>query len=169
MKKVGLMIDDGFHDLEFWIPYYRFLEEGVKFEILTWENREYKGQFNVDPVRPTRLLNQPIDDIDLITRGTRNDEANLMKNPRTVPLIYDFYNSECYLATICHSPLILGKAGLIAGRKITGHPSIAEELKECGATLSPDPYVIDERILSGKTHFQMNEFLPKLMEITKGN
>ena len=38
MKKVGIMIDDGFHDLELWLPYYRFKEEGVDFDILGWEN-----------------------------------------------------------------------------------------------------------------------------------
>ncbi|MEM3185193.1 MAG: hypothetical protein QXQ39_00745 [Conexivisphaerales archaeon] len=43
MKKVGIIIDEGYRDLEMWIPYYRFLEEGIDFENLTWENREYRG------------------------------------------------------------------------------------------------------------------------------
>jgi protease I len=126
MKKIGIMLDDGFHDLELWIPYYRFLEEGVKFEILAWEDREYNGEFKVDPVRPTRLLNQPINDIDLIYMPGAKSPTNLMKNSKTIPLIADYYNSGGYLATICHSPLILGKARLITGKRITGHPSIAQ-------------------------------------------
>ncbi|MGC9138819.1 MAG: hypothetical protein ACP5G5_07460 [Thermoplasmata archaeon] len=48
------MIDDGYHDLELWISYYRFLEEKIAFEILVWENREYNGVSKVDPVKTTR-------------------------------------------------------------------------------------------------------------------
>ena len=66
MKKVEIMIDDGYHDLELWIPYYRFLEEKIAFEILAWENREYNGAFKVDPIKPTRLLLQLVDGIDKI-------------------------------------------------------------------------------------------------------
>ncbi len=68
MKKVGIMIDYGYHDLELWIPYYRFLEKHIDFEVIAWENREYRGIFGVDPAKPTRVLSEsePLDDIELL-------------------------------------------------------------------------------------------------------
>ncbi|MGC8661648.1 MAG: DJ-1/PfpI family protein [Nitrososphaeria archaeon] len=165
MKKVGIMIDDGYHDLELWIPYYRFLEEKIAFEILAWENREYNGAFKVDPIKPTRLLSQPLDDIDVIYLPGAKSPINLMKNRDTIPLVADLYREGKVLATICHSPLILAEAGIIKDKRIAGHPSIANELAHYGIELLPDPFFIGKGIISGKTHYQMNEFLPQLLKI----
>jgi len=166
-RKVGIMIDDGYHDLELWIPYYRFLEEEINFEILAWENREYKGMFGVDPARPTRLLSESLEDIDLIYMPGAKSPTNLLKNKNTIPLVSELYKNGTEMATICHSPLILAEAGLITGEKIAGHPSIREELREHGVTLVSDPFFISGNVISGKTHYQMNEFLPELIKIIK--
>ncbi|MEM0158253.1 MAG: DJ-1/PfpI family protein [Thermoplasmataceae archaeon] len=167
MKKVGIMLDDGFHDLELWIPYYRFLEEHINFEILAWEQREYKGMFGVDPVKPTRLLSSNLDDIGVIYMPGAKSPANLMKNEKTIPLVRELYENGVEMATICHSPLVLAKSGLIKGRRITGHPSIAKEISEFGVKLAPDPFIFDGQVLSGKTHYQMDEFLPQLLNIIR--
>ncbi len=90
-----------------------------------------------------------------------------MKNSKTLPLIKDLYSNGIKIATICHSPLILAKAGLITGEKITGHPSIANELARYNVELAEDSFIVNKRIISGKTHYQMHEFLPQLLKIIK--
>ncbi|MDG6933059.1 MAG: DJ-1/PfpI family protein, partial [Nitrososphaerota archaeon] len=63
----------------------------------------------------------------------------------------------------CHSPLILAKAGLIDGEKITGHPSIAEELSKYNVELAKDPVINSKHVISGKNHYQMHIFLPHFL------
>ena len=104
MKKVGIMIDDGFHDLELWLPYYRFKEEGVDFDILGWENRDYKGVYGLDSIRPTQLLGDGKTDYDLIYIPGAKSPENLLKHPGTVDLIKTMSSGGTSFATICHSP-----------------------------------------------------------------
>jgi protease I len=164
MKKIGIMIDDGYHDLEFWIPYYRLKEEKIEFDILAWEDRAYKGQFSIDSVKPTKLLSLPLDKYDIIFSPGAKSPENLLKNPGTVPLVKEMYESGTKFATICHSPLLLAEAGLIDGMKIAGHPTIKPQIEKAGATYLDLPLVkSSEQLISARTHFDLNIFMPEFL------
>jgi protease I len=167
MKKVGIMIDDGFHDLEFWIPYYRFKEEHIDFDVLAYEDREYTGVYGLDRVRPARLISENMEHYDLIYMPGANSPSNLLKNSQTVRIIQDLSKNTKF-ATICHAPLILAEAGLLANKKIAGHPSIKGEIERKGAIYVDLPVIrTSDTILSAKTHFQMAQFLPELLRFIR--
>ncbi len=167
MKKVGIMIDDGYHDLEFWIPYYRFKEEQIDFDILAYEDREYSGVYGLDRVRPTNLITEDLYHYDLIYIPGANSPANLLKNPLMVKIIKKMDKSTKF-ATICHAPLILAEAGLLANKKVTGHPSIKDEIERKNAIYVDIPVIrTSDHILSAKTHFQMHLFMPQLLEFIR--
>ncbi|MEM3227318.1 MAG: DJ-1/PfpI family protein, partial [Thermoplasmata archaeon] len=132
MKRIGIMIDDGYHDLELWIPYYRFKEEHIDFDVLAYEDREYSGVYDLDRIRPTNLITENMDHYDLIYMPGANSPANLLKNPITIKIIKNMSNSTKF-ATICHAPLILAEAGLLSNKKVTGHPSIKDEIERKNA------------------------------------
>lgn len=160
MKKIGVMIDDGFHDLEFRIPYYRFKEEGINFDILAFENRDYKGVYGIDSVKPTQLLSHIETKYDLIYIPGAKSPNNLLKNPETVAIIKDMSAKGSSFATICHGPLLLAEAGLLYSKEITGHPSIKEEIELKGAKYVDLPYVRSSKnILSGKTHLHIDQMM----------
>ena len=52
------------------------------------------------------------------------------------------------IAAICASPRVFGSLGLLNGKKATCYPSIEPEL--LGATLLPDPVVVDQNIITGR-------------------
>ncbi|MHB1441047.1 MAG: DJ-1/PfpI family protein [Cuniculiplasma sp.] len=168
MKKVGIIIDDGFHDLELWLPYYRFKEEGVDFDILAWEDRDYKGVYGLDSIKPTQLLGDGNIDYDLIYIPGAKSPENLLKHPGTTDLIKSMSSGGMIFATICHGPLLLGEAGLLNGMEITGHPSIEKDLVKWHAKYVDSPVVRSSRnIISGKTHFQFAQFMPEILKIIK--
>ncbi len=168
MKKAGIMIDDRFHDLEMWLPYYRFLEEGIKFDILAWEDREYKGVYGLDSVRPTHVLGSSNVDYDFVYIPGADSPGNLLKHPGTVEFIRDMSSKGASFATICHGPLVLAEAGLLKGMEITGHPSIQTEIEKFGAKYVDKPYVrVSDNIISGKTHFQIDQFIPEVLKFIR--
>ncbi len=168
MKKVGILIDDGYHDLELWLPYYRFREEGIDFDVLAWEDREYKGVYGVDSVKPTHVLGSADIDYDLIYIPGANSPTNLLKHHGTVDLIRSMSSKGTTFATICHGPLVLAEADLVKDIEMTGHPSIQTELKKHGAKYVDMPYVrSSDNIITGKTHFQIDRFIPELLSVIK--
>ena len=167
-KKVGIMIDDGFHDLELWIPYYRFKEEKINFDVMAFEDREYKGVYGLDGVKPTQLLGSIDTKYDLVYIPGANSPGNLIKRPETAEIIKNMSSEGSTFATICHAPLLLAEAGLLDGKEITGHPSIKGEIESRGAKYVYLPYIRSSRnIMSGKTHFQIDHLIPEMLRFIR--
>ncbi|MCL4349978.1 MAG: DJ-1/PfpI family protein [Candidatus Thermoplasmatota archaeon] len=168
MKKVAIMLDEGYHDLELWVPYYRMKEEKIGFDILAWENRPYKGEFGVDLATPTKLLSDSIGRYDLVFFPGAKSPENLLKNPKTMDIIEKMAGEGTYFATMCHSPLLLAQAGLLKGREVTGHPSIKTEVEKAGATFVDTPVVhTSDTILTGRTHYDLASFMPELVKLLR--
>jgi 4-methyl-5(b-hydroxyethyl)-thiazole monophosphate biosynthesis len=54
--------------------------------------------------------------------------------------------SDAYIAAICAAPFILGKRGILKGKRATCYPGFESELT--GATLCADKVVVDGRIVT---------------------
>jgi protease I len=168
MKKVAIMLDEGYHDLELWVPYYRLREEKIDFDILAWENRPYKGQFGIDSILPTKLLSNSLDGYGLVFFPGAKSPENLLKHPKTVGIIEKMFKEGTYFATICHSPLLLAEAGLLSGKEVTGHSSIKSAVEKAGATYVDSPVIkASDRILTGRTHFDLDVFMPELVNLAR--
>jgi protease I len=170
MKKVAIMLDDGYHDLELWVPYYRLREEKIVFDILAWQNRPYKGEFGIDQIIPTRLLSETPLKYDFVFFPGAKSPENLLQNHKTVEIIKKMSDEGTFFATICHSPLLLAEAGLLKERKITGHPTIKSAVENAGAMFVDLPVVrSSETIITARTHFDLSEFMPEFINIIKSN
>lgn len=168
MKKIAIMLDDGYHDLELWVPYYRLKEEGVNFDILAWENRAYKGQFSIDSISPTRLLSDTLENYGLVFFPGAKSPENLLRNTESVKIVRKMHDQGTHLATICHSPLLLGEAGLLGGKNVTGHSSIKPAMERLGANYVDSPVVrSSDNILTGRTHFDLAIFMPEFMRVIR--
>lgn len=63
-------------------------------------------------------------------------------------LLKRFYKEKKYLAAICAAPSVLGKYGLLRGRKATSYPGFEEQLE--GAEYVTDEVVVDEFIITSR-------------------
>jgi protease I len=170
VKKAAIMLDDGYHDLELWVPYYRLREEKINFDILAWQNRLYKGEFGIDQITPTRLLSDTPLKYDFVFFPGAKSPGNLLRNPKTVDIVKKMSDEGTFFATICHSPLLLAEAGLLKGKRITGHPSIRSEVENAGAIFVDSPVIrSSETIITARTHFDLSEFMPEFINIIKSN
>lgn len=74
--------------------------------------------------------------------------------------------NDIYIAAICASPSIIGKRGLLSGKKYTCFPGF-EGLVE-GGIYSSDKVVLDGKFLTGKGAGAAGDFGFKIVEIFKG-
>ena len=54
--------------------------------------------------------------------------------------------NDAYIAAICAAPFILGKRGILNGKRATCYPGFEKELE--GAQIAPDKVVTDGRIVT---------------------
>lgn len=84
----------------------------------------------------------------LVIPGGANGVRRLCECNPFLEIVRSFAENNRWLAAICAGPLVLEAAGVLSGRQITSHPSVAEYLKS--ATVVRQPVVRDGRLLTSR-------------------
>lgn len=102
-------------------------------------------------------------DFDLIVLpGGQPGANNLRDDPRIITMIKQMNDKTGYIGAICAAPIVLGKAGVISGKKVTVFPGYENEID--GGEYTGDPVTVDRRIITGKGAGCAVEFSLKLVE-----
>ena len=81
------------------------------------------------------------------SRGTGVDL--LMKDQQVLDRLKESFQEGKRVWSVCTGALVLGKAGLLRGRRATTHHALMDEMKSAGATPIPERVVTDGRITTG--------------------
>lgn len=92
--------------------------------------------------------------------------AVLDADERVQALIDYAYEKDLYVSAICASPSILGKKGLLKGKKATCFPGFEKYLD--GAEVVEDKAVCDGKIITGKGAGAAGAFGLKIVEVLRG-
>ena len=171
-KNIGLLAADGIHEHEFWVPYYRFREEGANVIVCGREKgRVYRGEgrygTNGLDLAPTDVATDTVDadSIDaLIIPGGIYGPLELRVHEPTLALVRHLHERTRILGAICHGPWVLVSADVLRGRKATSPRDIAIDLKNAGAEWVDRHAVRDGHIVTAQYFGYLPEFLRLLIE-----
>ena len=93
--------------------------------------------------------------------------AALEKSPVVDAYIEHALKRELWIGAICAAPSILGGKGLLDGKKVTCHPTVADKLGE-GAICTGEPVEVDGKLVTSRGAGTALEFALKLVECLKG-
>ncbi len=166
MAKAILIVEDGVDDFELYYAKYRLLEEG--YEVLIASHEKYSNTLEYDPkTGSTRRAKRKIKskynleyeaditykealntsfDILVIPGGRSPERARLYAD--ALELVRKAEREGKTIIAICHGPLLLASAGIIRGRRVTGHPGIGDDLRAHGAEYTGSPAERDGNIIT---------------------
>lgn len=84
----------------------------------------------------------------IVLPGGMPGATNLYECEELRNIITAHYEAGKYVAAICASPLVLGRMGLLEGKKATAYPGFEKELR--GAKYLEMPAVVDGQIITGR-------------------
>jgi protease I len=139
-----ILTTDKVEDLEFFYPYYRFIEAGYRVDVATPEGGEVKGKqgLTLKTTKKLSAINAP--DYKLLYIPGGKAPAQLKDNKDVLALVKFFAKSGKLIAAVCHGPQLLAAADVIRGRRIAAWPEVENEVTEAGAT-----YVNEETVCDG--------------------
>lgn len=120
---------------------------------------EIKTDFTIDEIR--------VSTYDLIVLPGGPGFTNLEKCDIVMKYVKRFPGEGKYVAAICAAPSILGRAGLLDGKKATCFPGYEKELK--GATYTGSEAEADGTIITGKSAGCAVPFTLKIVETISGH
>lgn len=173
-KKIAVVITDGYHEHEYWFPYYRFREEGA--EVITAGPKvgevSGEGRHGRDglPAKVTHTVEQ-LSDLSfdsLYLPGGIWSPLALRAHEPTLELVRQTLDSGRIVAAICHAPWILIAADVVRGRRLTCPPDIAVDVKNAGGIYVEEPCVRDGNLITavyfGYLPEQFQVLIPALTE-----
>ncbi len=80
--------------------------------------------------------------------GGMPGSKNLKEDGRVIALVRELHSRERIVAALCAAPIVLGHAGVLAGRRATCFPGYESQM--IGAIPSSEPVVRDGLIITGK-------------------
>ena len=85
--------------------------------------------------------------------------AALSEDAAALDLVRHFVAAGTPVAAICHGPLVLAAAGVLQGRHVTSHPSVAEALRRAGALFEDREVVVDGGLITSRRPADLPAFV----------
>lgn len=133
-KHICYLVDEGFEDLEFYVPMMRLLEEGAKVTVVSSKIKTYHGKTCLEATPDKLVTEVEAEEFDgiVVPGGWAPDK--MRRDPAILALVRKIDEQGKIVGAICHAGLVLISAGIVRGHKVTGSLGIKDDLVNAGGT-----------------------------------
>jgi protease I len=163
-KKVFILVETIYNDLEFWYPYYRLKEAGAEVIVVgPMGGMVYNGKAGLPVKADAGMADVSAADCDglIIPGGYAPD--HMRRHPQMVQLVRECAESGKVVAAICHAGWMLASANILQGRTVTSFFAIKDDLVHAGAKYVDQEVVIDANIITSRTPDDLPSFLKAII------
>jgi len=167
-KKIAIITDHGFEEIELTSPKKALEEAGATVHIISkhdvvkgWQHDQWSIEVNAD----VALTDANPDDYDglMIPGGVINPDA-MRREKEYISFAKVFMESGKPIAAICHGPQLLIETGLLQGREMTSFPSIKTDLINAGADWKDKEVIVDNGLVTSRSPEDLPAFNKKMVE-----
>jgi len=150
-KRIAILAENMYQEMELWVPYYRFKEEGAEVKVVgaggakTYASK-HGYPVNVD-VQADQVKAVEFDAV-IVPGGYAPDL--MRRHPAMVQLVREASQQGKVVAAICHAGWMLVSAGILKGRRATSFSSIKDDLVAAGANWVDAEVVIDGGLITSR-------------------
>jgi len=166
MKKLLILTDNDFEDLELMYPYYRFKEAGYQVVVVGPKAKEtYKGEYGIDIKSDLAPKEVNIDEYEgVIVPGGRAPDG-MRLNKSLVQLVKDASRKRKVVAAICHGVQLLIEADVVKGKRMTCYMSVATDLKNAGGIYADKSVVVDGNFVTSRFPEDLPNFCCEILRV----
>lgn len=158
-KRIGILAEDQYEDLELWYPLLRMKEAGARVDIVGMPGVEtYRGKHDyparvgvsVDEVSP--------DDFDALIIPGGYAPDRMRRHRPLLDLVRGVFEGGGVVAFICHAGWVPISAGIVEGKRVTSVSAIKDDLTNAGAEWVNEEVVQDGNLISSRTPADLPAF-----------
>ena len=164
-KKVVLLAENLYQDLELWVPYYRLKEEGAEITVVgSGSSRTYSGKYGypIDVDKEAKEIDMDKYHGVVIPGGYAPDM--MRRYPEMVRIVREADQKRKVIAAICHAGWMLVSAGILKGKKVTGVSAIKDDLVNAGANYVDEEVVRDGNLITSRKPDDLPAFCREMIE-----
>lgn len=164
-KKVALLAENLYEDLELWYPYYRLKEAGYEVRIVGPEKKTYYSKHQYPAETDLSIEEVRVDDfIGVIIPGGYAPDY-LRRSSKILNFVRKLFEKNCLVAMICHAAWVPISAGILNEKDATCVFAIKDDLINAGANYLDQEVVVDHNLVSSRTPKDLPAFLPAILKV----
>ncbi len=163
---IYVLLADGFEEIEAIEPIDIMRRAGLSVKTVGVSDKLVTGSHNITVTADILIDEVDTADMELLMLPGGPGHTNLVESEKVQALIRFAADNEIYISAICASPSVIGRLGLLKGRKATCFPGFEEFLE--GAEVLCDKAVADGKFITGKGAGAAADFGFLMVEILCG-
>jgi protease I len=171
-KKVGILTESGFEEVELTSPKKALEQAGATVHIISpqkekvkaWDHDHWSIELPVD-VNISQADPDKYDAL-MIPGGVINPDK-MRLNKDCVEFARAFLEEHKPVGAICHGPQLLIETGMINGRTMTSYYSIKTDLENAGVNWEDKEVIVDNGLVTSRSPRDLEAFNSKLIEEVK--
>lgn len=164
-KKIAILVEELFHVLETWVPYYRLKEEGFQVVLVGTAKASYlckEGKYSITAEVSIKDVNPDDYDGVIVPGGFAPDK--LRRYDEVKNFVYSLFKKNKLVAAICHGPWVLVSANVVKGKKVTGTVAIKDDIENAGGTYIDKEVVVDGNLITSRVPADLPLFCKEIIK-----
>ena len=165
-KRAAVAVGPLYEEIEALYPLYRLREAGAEVQVIGAEaGATLPGKRGDEIETEAAAGDLSAGDLDLlvIAGGYGPDKLRLDEGLRG--LVRELDEQGKTIAFICHGGRVPISAGIVEGRRMTGNPSIADDVRNAGAEWEDSEAVVDGHLVSSRNPDDLPAFMRATIEV----
>jgi protease I len=159
-KRVAVLVEKFYEDLELWYPVLRLREAGADVKVVGPKAGEtYASKHGYPAKADVSVADVKASDFDAIIIPGGYSPDHMRRHKSMVDLVTQAGKQGTILAAICHGPWMLCSARCIQGKKVTGFMSVRDDLENAGGKWVDEACCRDGNIITSRTPDDLPAFM----------
>lgn len=165
-KKVLILLDNIYQEMEVWYPLYRLREAGVQVVTVGAKAGEtYTSKLGYPCVSDKSYDQVSASDFDGVVVPGGYAPDHIRRHVKANQLVADLDKQGKLVAAICHAGWVLCSAGILKGRKATSFFAIKDDMVNAGAVWSDAEVVVDRNLVTSRKPDDLPAFCRASLEV----
>ena len=168
-KKIALMLDREYQELEVWYPYYRLKEEGAKVvRVAPEEKQTYPSKLGYPCPSDAAVRQVKAKDFDAVVIPGGWCPDYMRRDESMIRFVQEAAKAGLVLAAICHGPWLLCCTDALRGKRATGFVAVKHDVINAGATWVDEECVVDGNVITARKPDDLPAFCAAIIRALGG-
>jgi len=167
-KRVAVLVEQQYQEMEVWYPIYRLREAGCKVTVIGPEaGHTYASKLGY-PVKSDKAARDvSADDFDALVIPGGFAPDYIRRSEAMIRLVSTMAEQGKVVAAICHGPWVLCSTQALKGRKVTCFHSIKDDVSNAGGHYVDAEVMRDGNLITSRKPDDLPAFMQTLFQAIK--
>lgn len=167
-KRVAVLVEQLYQEMEVWYPVYRLREAGCVVELAGPEaGKTYTSKLGYPAKATLSAKDAKGDDFAAVVIPGGFSPDYIRRSADLLRLVREVYAAGKPVAAICHGPWVLCSTTALKGRRVTCFHSIKDDVVNAGGTYVDEEVCIDGNVITSRTPEDLPAFVVAIIEMMR--